>query len=139
MILVSDSSTREVCYGRLDSTKVNAHRIPFPSSKAIFLNKDWPAMKLKLFRLPGKDNIIRVLDPMGNDFGNVDARTSVGLARIMDSRNPKFRTQAKLQPRRRKQTELPGQECSEFFDMVIKYGLCTWCKKTLNASFTDYT
>ena len=77
-------------------------------------------MKLELKRLPGKDNIIRVLDPIGRDFGNVDARTSVGLARIMDSRNPTFRTQAKLQARKRRQNEMPGRDCSEYFDMVIK-------------------
>ena len=78
-------------------------------------------MKLTLKRLPGRDNIIRVIDPTGRDFGNVDALTSIGLARLMDCRNPTFRTQAKLSPRRRKQTELPGQECSEYFDMVIKW------------------
>ena len=77
-------------------------------------------MKLQLKRLPGKDNIIRVLDPTGRDFGNVDTRTSVGLARIMDNRNPRFRTQAKLHARKRKLNEMPGQDCSDYFDMVIK-------------------
>ena len=77
-------------------------------------------MKLTLKRMPGKDNLIRVIDPAGRDFGSVDVRTSIGLARLMDSHNPKFRTQAKLSPRRRKQTELPGQACSEYYDIVIK-------------------
>ncbi|KAL9101636.1 MAG: hypothetical protein Q9163_003134 [Psora crenata] len=123
VVVLSESNTREVCYGRLDSTKVHAHQIPTPSGKAIFLSRDWPVMKLQLKRLPGKDNIIRVLDPTGRDFGNVDTRTSIGLARIMDNRNPKFRTQAKLQARKRKQNEIPGQDCSEYFDMVINlYG-----------------
>ncbi|KAL9131595.1 MAG: hypothetical protein Q9217_000483 [Psora testacea] len=123
LVVISDTNTREVCYGRLDSTKVHAHQIPTPNGKTIFLSKDWPVMKLQLKRLPGKDNIIRVLDPTGRDFGNVDTRTSVGLARIMDNRNPRFRTQAKLQARKRKQNETPGQECSEYFDMVINlYG-----------------
>lgn len=76
-------------------------------------------MKLSLKRLPGKDNIIRVLDPMEKDFGNVDVRTSTGLARLLEMKNPKFRVQARMLPRKRKQTELPGQECSEYFDINI--------------------
>ena len=37
-------------------------------------------MKVDLRRHPGRDHIIRVLDPKGNDFGNVDIRTSLGYA-----------------------------------------------------------
>ena len=101
-VIVSDSNTREVCYGRLDGTKVNAHSIPTPSNKSAFQSNVWPTMRLSLKRLTGKDQIIRVLDPAGKDFGNVDVRTSVGLARIMDSKNPRFRTQAILLSRRMK-------------------------------------
>lgn len=124
VVMISDSQEREVCYGRLDNTKVQAHQVPFPSGKAVYLSKsDWPSMKLQLKRLPGKDNIIRVIDPMGKDFGNVDLRTSLGLARIMDSRNPKFRTQARLIMRKKKPEEYPGKECSEYFEMQINlYG-----------------
>ena len=77
-------------------------------------------MKLVLQRLPGKDNRIRVLDPAGNDFGTVDVRTSTGLARIMDMKNTKFRTQARLEARKRFPYEYPGQDCSQYLDMVIK-------------------
>ena len=76
-------------------------------------------MKVILKRLPGKDNIIRVLDPMHKDFGTVDARASVGLARIMDSPVLKLRCSARLTSRKRKQYEIPGQECSEMLDMAI--------------------
>ena len=119
IVMISDSSAREVCYGRIEGAKVNAHQVPCPSGKSVYFGGNWPVMKLSLKRLPGKDNIIRVIDPMDKDFGNVDVRTSTGLARILEMRNPKFRAQAKLPPRRRKQTELPGQEISEYMDMIV--------------------
>ena len=124
VVLVCDSADKEVCYGRLDHAKVQAHLVPNPSSKSTLLGRnDWPAMKIKLHRFPGKDNIIRVVDPTGKDFGNVDVRTSLGLARIMDSKNPRFRTQARLNLRRRKPDEYPGKECSEYLDMILNlYG-----------------
>lgn len=77
---MSDSQLKEVCYGRLDGAKVQAHAIPFPTGKSVFNHNSgiWPTMKLSLARHPGKDNIIRVLDPAGKDFGNVDIRTSLG-------------------------------------------------------------
>ncbi|KAG8528534.1 uncharacterized protein KY384_007452 [Bacidia gigantensis] len=116
----AETNSREVCYGRLDNTKVNAHQLPSPSGKAVYLSPtQWPSMKVALKRLPGKDNIIRVLDPQQKDFGTVDARASVGLARIMDSQVPKFRTQARLNARKRNHYELQGQDCSEMLDMVI--------------------
>ena len=90
----------------------------------MYLSKaQWPPMKLSLRRHPGKDSIIRVIDPMGKDFGNVDVKTSLPLARIMDSKNPRFRTQARLNSRNRKQDEYPGKECSDYFDITINlYG-----------------
>ena len=122
--MISDSGQKEVCYGRIDSTRVHAHSIPCPSGKAVYLSKgQWPSMRLDLRRHPGKDNIIRVIDPTGKDFGNVDVRTSLGLAKIMDSKNPKFRAQARLNPRNRNTDDYPGKDCSEYFDMTINlYG-----------------
>ncbi len=120
-----ENDDRMVCYGRLDSTKVQAHCIPNPGGKATFLSKsDWPSMKLQLHRLPGKSNIIiRVIDPAGTDFGNVDTRTSLGLAPIMAAINPRYKTQARLTVRKRKPDEIPGNPCSEYFDITINlYG-----------------
>lgn len=76
-------------------------------------------MNLNLRRHPGKDNIIRVIDPDGKDFGTVDVKTSFRLAKIMDNKNPKYRTQAKLQLRPRKPDEYPGKPCSEYMKMAI--------------------
>lgn len=123
MVIVKEED-KEVCYGRLDSTKVQAHAIPNPGTKATYLTKsDWPTMKLRLQRLPGKGQIIRVLDPTDKDFGNVDLRTAQGLTRIMDSKNPKFRTQARLNLRKKKLGEIPGNCCSEYLEMTVNlYG-----------------
>lgn len=124
IVVVSDSQEKEVCYGRLEHTKVQAHQLPCPSGKAVYLSKgDWPGMKLQLKRFPGKDYIIRVIDPMGKDFGNVDLKTSLVLAKIMDSKNPRFRTQARLNTRKREPDEYPGKECSTYLEMTINlYG-----------------
>ena len=124
IVIVSDSQEKEVCYGRLQHTKVQAHQLPCPGGKAVYISKgDWPAMRLQLKRFPGKDNIIRVIDPMGKDFGNVDLKTSLALAKIMDSKNPRFRTQARITIRKRQPNDYPGKECSEYFDITINlYG-----------------
>lgn len=124
VVMTRDAQSKQVCYGRLDGTKVLAHLVPTPSPKATQLSKlDWPPMRLQLHRLPGKGNIIRVLDPTGKDFGNVDVKTSTGLARIMDSKNPKIRTQARLNLRKKEPYETPGSECSKYLDMTINlYG-----------------
>lgn len=80
-------------------------------------------MNLQLRRHPGKDHIIRVIDPAGKDFGTVDVKTSFRLAKIMDNLNPKYRTQAKLILRPRKPDEYPGKLCSEYLKMSINlYG-----------------
>ena len=124
LVVIGDSQEKEVCYGRLQHTKVQAHQLPCPSGKAVYISKgDWPAMKLQLKRFPGKDNIIRVIDPIGKDFGNVDLKTSLALARVMDSKNPCFRTQARIPMRKRQSGDYPGKECSEYFDITINlYG-----------------
>lgn len=80
-------------------------------------------MKLQLHALPGKNSIIRVVDPSGTDFGNVDVRTALGLSPIMASKTAKYKTQARLLPRKRKPDEIPGSLCSEYFDITINlYG-----------------
>lgn len=124
VVITKESDDKEVCYGRLDKTKVQAHAIPNPSAKATYFGKtEWPSMKVQLGRFPGPDNIIRVIDPTGKDFGNVDVKTSLGLRTIMDNKRPKFRTQARLNLRKKKPGEVAGAPCSEYFDLTINlYG-----------------
>lgn len=123
-MVIRDNGNKEVCYGRLESTKVQAHCVPTPSTKATYLAKsDWPLMKLQLRRFPGNTHIIRVLDPTEKDFGNVDVRTSLGLAPLMDSSTPKIRVQARLDIRKKKLGEIPGRLCSEYYNMTVNlYG-----------------
>ena len=124
MVFVSDGGDKEVCYGRLDNTRVQAHLVPAPNPKAVYLSKtEWPTMLLRLQRYPGNTHIIRVLDPTEKDFGNVDVKTSLGLAPVMDSKDSKIRVQARLANRKKKEGEIPGRPCSEYLNMVINlYG-----------------
>ncbi|KAL9031346.1 MAG: hypothetical protein Q9196_000601, partial [Gyalolechia fulgens] len=126
LVIISDSQEKEVCYGRIEGTKVYAHQLPDPGNKANYLSKtEWPTMKLQLRRFPGNDNIIIVLDPMGKDFGNVDIRTSQGLAKLLDSKHPKYRAQARLLSRKKKdgRDQYPSAHCSEYLDIIVNiYG-----------------
>ncbi|MCJ1402420.1 hypothetical protein MMC11_005640 [Xylographa trunciseda] len=122
--VVENANDKEVCYGRIDNAKVQAHLVPTPNPKATYLSKtDWPSIKLHLFRFPGKNMIIRVIDPAGKDFGNIDVRTSLGLSPVMDSKFANIRIQARLDPRKKKLNEFPGQFCSEYYNATINlYG-----------------
>ena len=122
-MVVGDNLDETVCYGRIEGTKVQAHKVPFPGMKATYFTKtEWPGMKLKLMRYPGNNAIIRIEDPTGQDFGNVDVKTSIGLAKLMDS-NFHLRTQARLNVRKKKPNEFPGTPCSEYYDMTVNlYG-----------------
>ncbi|KAL8941565.1 MAG: hypothetical protein Q9216_002155 [Gyalolechia sp. 2 TL-2023] len=126
IVVISESQEKEVCYGRVEGTKVYAHQLPDPGNKANYLSKtEWPTMKLQLRRFPGNDNIIRVLDPIGKDFGNIDIRTSQGLAKLLDSKHPKYRAQARLLSRKKKdgRDHYPSAPCSEYLDIIVNlYG-----------------
>ena len=123
-MFVSDAQDKEVCYGRLDKARVNAHIVPSPGPKSTSLSKtEWPVMKLQLKRFPGQTVIIRVLDPTGKDFGNIDSHTAYGLVPLMDSKILNIRIQARLNNRKKKPGETPGQGCSDYFDMTLNlYG-----------------
>lgn len=126
VVVISDSQEKEVCYGRIEGTKIFAHQVPDPGNKANYLSRnEWPTMRLQFRRFPGKDNIIRVLDPTGKDFGNIDVKTSQGLAKLLDSKNPRYRAQARLMNRRKTSgaDQYPTAPCSEYLDLVINvYG-----------------
>ena len=122
--IVQKPEHRIVCYGRVENARISAHSIPTPNPKTTFLSKtDWPTMKLELHRYPGKNNIIRVLDPAEKDFGNVDVKTAMALVHIMDSKFMNVRIQARLDSRKKKNNEFPGMPCSEYYNATINlYG-----------------
>ena len=103
---------------------MQAHAVPYTNPKTPNLSPTaWPSIRLSLQRYPGNNSIILVRDASDKDFGNVDARTSIGLAPLMDSDVMRIRTQARLSPRKRKPFEIPGKRCSEYFDMTVNlYG-----------------
>ena len=114
-----------VCYGRLEGTRVAAHRVPNPGTRATYLNHgSWPVIKLDLRRHPGQGHIIRVIaHNVQQDFGNVDVKTAAGLAPILDRWGKDIRLQARLDTRRRLPHEAPGNPSSDYFDMKINvYG-----------------
>ncbi|KAL8958774.1 MAG: hypothetical protein Q9193_004232 [Seirophora villosa] len=125
-IVLLNSQEKEVCYGRIEGTKVLAHQLPDPGNKANYLSRtEWPLIKLQFKRFPGKDNIIRVLDPTGKDFGNLDVKTAQGLSKLLESTTPKFRAQARLWSRQKKDgsNQYPGALCSEYLNLFVNiYG-----------------
>lgn len=58
--------------------------------------------------------IIRVIDPMEKDSGNIGVLTSLGPTSVIDSTHMKIRTQAWLDSRKAKEHERPGYLCSEY-------------------------
>src|SRR5438045_7374051 len=85
LVITSASPDVEVCYGGLEKCSVHAHVIPTPSPKANVGRGYWPLMRLTLKRGPPRTSIIQVFDPCGNDIGNIDCTTALGLTKIMDS------------------------------------------------------
>ncbi|PGH16879.1 hypothetical protein AJ79_01523 [Helicocarpus griseus UAMH5409] len=119
-----DLGMEEVCYGRIDGATVQAHQVPRPM-KSVFgaTSADWPSIRCQLFRDPSQDARIEVADPSQSIFGILDRRVSTAIAPLLDSTAFKVRTQARLDVRKKKDTEWPGQPCSEIYRISINlYG-----------------
>ncbi|PGH28572.1 hypothetical protein GX50_08690 [[Emmonsia] crescens] len=119
-----DLGMEEVCYGRIEGAMVYAHLVPRPM-KSVFgaTSSDWPSIRCQLLRTRGPDTRIAVADPSQSVFGIIDHRVSAALAPLLDSTTIKLRTQARLDVRKKKENELPGQPCSEIYRVTINiYG-----------------
>ncbi|KAI9731155.1 MAG: hypothetical protein M1834_005348 [Cirrosporium novae-zelandiae] len=115
-----------VCYGRVEDAQVVLHTVPTPSRNAVPLTKaNWPTMAVDITRYPTTRNVtITVTDPTGQAFGTVDPKTAAGLAPLMDNARMKLRVQARLPPRKRKEGETPGQQCSAYLPLHVNlYGM----------------
>ena len=123
-MVVSDPSQREVCFGRIEGARVQAHTLPTPSPTATSLDPDfWPVIKVDLKRIRGNHLIIGVIDPTGADFGSVNTATALGLAALMDAREPGIRVQARIPSRRKLANEEPGKPMSAYYDLMVNiYG-----------------
>lgn len=120
--LAIDNANKEVCLGRIENARVNAHRIPTPRVGGIqSMGNYWPAMRVTLHRRPGTNTqIIGVADPMGKDFGTVDVRVAMALVPLMDSQaalKPRFT--ARLDQRPKVGKDYPGSQCSDHFPITI--------------------
>jgi SNF2 family DNA or RNA helicase len=112
----------EVCYGHIASL-IQAFIVPKPKGTSAFASaQEWPAMTVKLSRIPAKDTVIDAHDASGMKFGKVNSDLAAALAPAMDGlRN--FRTQARLINRRKKPNEWPHQPCSDQLRVIVNlYG-----------------
>ena len=65
-----------------------------------------------------------MLNLIEKDLKNANVRTSLRLTRIMNLKNSKFRTQIRLNLRRRKLNEYSSKKCSNYLNMTLNlYGL----------------
>lgn len=121
VIYVEDNLNREVCVGKIEGARVNAHRIPTPKLSGTSQQKIWPAMKVHLTRRPGSNtHIIGVVDASNKDIGTIDVKTASALAPLMDSvKSSKVRITARLDPRPKKPFEFPGQSVSDHWPITI--------------------
>ena len=120
-----DEGETMVCFGLLEGAMVVAFKVPSPDRKKVGTSKNfWPAIKCTLQRLPGRKHLIIVVrDAEGNDFGNLDARTAMGLVPLMDSQVFKIRTDVRVNPRVRKPFDMPGLHSSDRLALsLVIYG-----------------
>ena len=121
LVVTHDNLDREVCVGRIDGARVNAHRIPCSKTPITPTAKMWMPQKVQLTRRPGHNtSIIGVIDNTGRDFGTIDVKTASVLATLIDNQNTsKIRVQARLDPRPRKPWEMPGQSVSDHYSITL--------------------
>ncbi|EEQ31460.1 putative 1-phosphatidylinositol 4-kinase [Microsporum canis] len=118
-----DRGAEEVCYGKIEGATVHAHIVPAPP-KSVFsgTTADWPSIRCQLVRKRSQNITVEVRDVTGRSFGVLDTHVSTALAPLLDMTFD-LRTQARLDVRRRRPNEWPGQACSELFRISINlYG-----------------
>lgn len=115
VILVNDPGDAEVCLGRVEVARVNAHTFPrqrvggFQGSTAF-----WPPLRVTFFRAPdSRNNNVAVRDARGIAFGNLDARTSLGIVPLLDNKQVQIRLQGRLEHRHRNSGEIEGHPTSQ--------------------------
>ncbi|KAF2089403.1 transcription termination factor 2 [Saccharata proteae CBS 121410] len=124
VVVVRDTSSpyREVCIGKLDLSSVHCHMVPTPSNAfAGSFSSHWPAIKVQLRRRPGSHGLnISVVDPAGRDFGKADLRTANILCPLLEAHATNgFRVEARIEPRRKNPSEIPGAPTSYRLDLNV--------------------
>ncbi|KAL2267535.1 hypothetical protein VTJ83DRAFT_4812 [Remersonia thermophila] len=110
----------EVCYGKVEGTSINSHRVPAHKPGTITMNDAfWPIVKVVLRRKAGdKTRDIHVYDYTRKVFGKVDDKTAECLAPLLDSQL-QIRTDCRI-PSRRK---LPGEQIGQAVSLNYKFDL----------------
>ena len=73
---VNNYDEKEVCYGRLEGTRIIAHTCPDPK-KPISNRPEWPSIKVELQREFGSTSgRIKAIDPAGQWIGTLDPKTA---------------------------------------------------------------
>ncbi|KAJ5923699.1 hypothetical protein N7454_008944 [Penicillium verhagenii] len=108
----NDLSTQRVCYGKIQGAMINAHSVPFPTSKA-YLPDQWAVIKLELHRAKEPNNKqIGVSDHTKNVFGFVDPKVAQALCPLLDSPVVSLDVWARLDMRPMLPNEIPGEPTS---------------------------
>lgn len=77
-------------------------------------------MSVSLYRRPGPHSVIGVADPVGNDFGQLDARVAPALCSLLSGAHTTgLRLQARLDSRKKQPFEFPGQQISASYGITI--------------------
>ncbi|KAI9641082.1 hypothetical protein NHQ30_010511 [Ciborinia camelliae] len=126
MMDIGNEQDREVCYGRIEGSSLNAHRVPTPRPGAPVLNSEnWPQIKIVLRRKDGdRTNNIHALDCTREIIGCVDVNTAIGLTPLLDSPKMSIRTAARILTRKRTADDQPtGSPCTVRYNLDLNiYG-----------------
>lgn len=116
----NDADMREVCLGTINA-KINAHKVPAASNKALSGFKElWPPTKITLRRQLGSQIMIEVFDKLGTHFGHVDFAVASALGPLLNGvQVHKMRLSPILPMRQRKPDEKPGMSISELLPAQI--------------------
>ncbi|KAI1845725.1 hypothetical protein JX266_008090 [Neoarthrinium moseri] len=124
IVEVTDAKDQEVCFGMLQSAKINFDVVPSPKPGQRALDDQyWPQVKIMLNRKQGDPtHIIFAKDHTRRIVGRVDHQTALGISPLLDSRLH-LRTECKLKSRKKKPGEHVGNQISESlpFDCIL-YG-----------------
>ncbi|KAJ6073158.1 hypothetical protein N7467_011243 [Penicillium canescens] len=121
----ADLSTQEVCFGRIENAFINAHHVPQPPPNPVFNDSasHWTSIKLDLRRQPTGNFQIDAIDPYGNNFGMVDAKTAIALCPLLDSTAWPVGFTARLDTRKKVPGEVIGGPVSGIYRASINlYG-----------------
>ncbi|APA06188.1 hypothetical protein sscle_01g009580 [Sclerotinia sclerotiorum 1980 UF-70] len=126
VVVVGNEQDREVCYGRIEGSQLNAHRVPTPRpGSQSLIAENWPQIKIVLRRKDGdKTNNIHALDCTREIIGCVDVNTAIGLTPLLDSPKMGVRTAARILTRKRTPEDQPaGSPCSVRYNLDLNiYG-----------------